>query len=208
MTGIGVGVAVTTRRRWLRALAPIAGYLVAVCLHASWNASAFLAGGQYFVLTYVVAMVPGFFVLVGLAVWFRVREGRMLARSLSDLAYRGYLQPAEVPWLARLPARRTARRNAARGGGPLAEKLMKDYQQQAIELAALHNRALRGTAPPDFQQRGALMAQRLWALRVHLLGPQNAGWPAAGLPHPAPPRGGLPPGGRTVAADTRRAGWA
>jgi hypothetical protein len=138
-------------------------------------------------------MVPGFLVLVGLAVWFRVREGRMLARSLDDLAHRGYLQPAEVPWLARLPARRTARRNAARGGGPLAERLVKDYQHQAIEFAALHNRVLRGTAPPDFQQRGAAMAERLWALRVHLMGPQNVGTPG-------PVLSGL-------AAD-RRAGWA
>ncbi|MDX6325850.1 MAG: protease PrsW [Nocardioidaceae bacterium] len=194
MTGIGVGIAVITRRRWLRIVAPIVGYLVAVALHASWNASAFLGGGQAFLLTYVFAMVPGFSVLVGLAIWFRVREGAMLGRSLTDLAYRGYLQPAEVPWLAKLPARRQARKNAARGGGPLAERLMKDYQHQAIELATLHNRVLRGTAPRDYQQRGAQMAQRLWALRMHLLGPQNVVAPS---PTPTP----LP-------AEARRAGWA
>jgi len=194
MTGIGVGIAVISRRRWVRIVAPLAGYLVAVALHASWNASAFLGGGKVFLLTYFFAMVPGFFVLVGLAIWFRVREGAMLARSLSDLAYRGYLLPAEVPWLARLPARRAARRNAARGGGPLAERLMKDYQHQAIEFAALHNRVLRGTAPRDFSERGARMAQRLWALRMHLLGPQHL-W-AAG---PVPP---------VRAVEPRRAGWA
>lgn len=192
MTGIGVGIAVVTRRGWVRIAAPILGYAAAVALHAAWNASAFLSGGQTFVLTYFFAMVPGFFVLVGLAIWFRVREGRMLARSLADLAYRGYLQPAEVPWLARLPARRTARRNAARGG-PLAERLMKDYQRQAIEFAALHNRVLRGTAPRDHLERGALMAQRLWALRMHLLGPHNVAAPApvrAPLPPPHPSRAG------------------
>ena len=59
-------------------MAPLVGYAVAVLLHASWNGSAFLHDGDYFLLTYLFAMVPGFLVLVGLAIWFRVREGAML----------------------------------------------------------------------------------------------------------------------------------
>ncbi len=172
--GIGVGVMVSARSRGLRVVAPLVGYAVAVLLHAAWNGSAFLNEGEFFVLTYLFAMVPGFLVLVGLAIWFRVREGAMLARSLHDLARLGYLPHAEVPWLVRLPARRTARRNAALRGGPPAEALMREYQQQAIELGALHNRAMRGTAPSDHAQRGALMVQRLTALRAHLMLPQHA----------------------------------
>jgi hypothetical protein len=166
--GIGVGLAVITRNPVVRVLALVLGYLVAVTLHASWNASAFLDNGHYFFLTYLCAMVPGFLLMVGFALWVRHREGVMLGGSLSDLARRGYLSPAEVPWLARLPARRTARQDAGRRGGPLAEQLMTDYQRQAIELAALHHRVLRGTAPADFQQRGVFMAQRLAALRANL----------------------------------------
>jgi RsiW-degrading membrane proteinase PrsW (M82 family) len=177
--GIGVGILVSARSPALRVVAPVAGYAVAVALHAAWNASAFLEDGAYFVVTYLVAMVPGFLVLVGLAIWARVREGRMLTRAMTDLARLGYLGAEEVPWLVRLPARRTARRNAALRGGPQAERVMREYQQQAIELAALHNRVLRGTAPDDYGRRGALMAQRLGALRVHLTYPQHA---AASLP--------------------------
>ena len=178
--GIGVGIAVYTRSRSLRVIAPIAGYVVAVGLHAAWNASAFLEDGQFFLLTYFFAMVPGFFVLVGLAIWFRVREGAILARSLTDLARYGYLPMEEVPWLVRLPARRTARRNAALRGGPQAEKVMRDYQQQAIEFAALHWRVMRGTAPADSVERGEHMAARLAALHAHLMLPQHAAatmWP-------------------------------
>ncbi len=177
--GIGVGIAVTTRRRPLRVLAPVAGYVVAVLMHAAWNASTFLYDGQLFVLTYLVAMVPGFLILVGLAIWFRVREGAMLARALTDLAQHGYLPLEEVPWLVRLPARRAARSNAAARGGPAAEAVLREYQQQAIELATLHNRVLRGTAPEGSLERGALMAQRLRLLRDHLLLPGHA---AASLP--------------------------
>lgn len=167
--GIGVGLAVGSRSRVLRVVAPVLGYLVAVALHASWNGSAFLYGGQLFALTYLFAMVPGLLGLIGLAVWFRVREGRMLARSLTDLAHRGYVAPQDIPWLVGLPGRRSVLHEAALRGGPATERLMRDYQQQAIEFAALHNRVLRGTAPADHGERGALMAQRLAALRAHLM---------------------------------------
>jgi hypothetical protein len=153
------------------------GYVVAVCLHAAWNGSAFIDGGRLFSVTYLFAMVPGFLVVAGLAVGFRVREGRMLNRSLADLARRGYLHPSELPWLTGLSARRTARAQAGRWGGPGASDVMRDYQQQAIQLATLHNRVLRGTAPPDYAVRGAAMAQRLAALRTHVAQPlQPPGW--------------------------------
>ena len=135
-------------------LAPLLGYLAAVTAHATWNASAFFGGGEAFVLTYLFAMVPAFLLLVGFAVWARKREGRMLTRSLSDCARRGLLGPAEVPWLVRLPARRASRRFARSHGGPVAERVMREYQQQAIELGFLHDRYLRGTAPADFAERG------------------------------------------------------
>ena len=126
-------------------------------------------------LTYLIAMVPAFLLLVGFAVWARKREGQMLTRSLTDCAQRGLIDPAEVPWLVRLPARRASRRFARTHGGPIAEKVMREYQQQAVELGFLHDRYLRGTAPPDFAQRGALMVQRLRGLR-----------PYVGFPHPPP----------------------
>jgi protease PrsW len=170
-TGIGVGVAVLTRSRFWRFCAPLLGYVVAVCAHAAWNASAFFAGGRLFVLTYVFAMVPAFLLLAGFALWARQREGRMLTRSLSDCAARGFLAPAEVPWLVRLPARRASRRYARAQGGPMAEKVMSEYQQQAVELAFLHDRYLRGTAPPDFGPRGSSMVHRLRALRPYVLFP-------------------------------------
>jgi hypothetical protein len=170
--GIGVGVAVVAKTRAWRLLAPLLGYFVAVIAHGSWNGSAFFAGGRLFVLTYLFAMVPAFLLVAGFAVWARSREGRMLTRSLTDCARRGLLDPAEVPWLVRLPARRSSRRFARAYGGNLADKVMREYQQQAIELGFLHDRYLRGTAPPDLAQRGSAMVQRLRALRPYVRFPQ------------------------------------
>ena len=176
--GIGIGVAVTARSPALRLLAPVLGYLTAVTAHATWNASAFFAGGEGFLLTYLFAMVPAFLLLSGFAIWARNREGRMLARSLDDCARRGLLGAAEVPWLVRLPARRASRRFARGYGGAVAEKVMREYQQQAIELAFLHDRYLRGTAPADVAERGSFMVDRLRGLR-----------PYVGFPPPRSPAG-------------------
>ncbi len=176
--GVGVGYAVV-RRGSARFVAPIVGYLLAVAAHAAWNGSAFFADGRYFVLTYLFAMVPAFFLVVGFAVWARNRESQMLTRALQDAASHGFLSHAEVPWLVRLPARRAARQHARRVGGPVAERVMQDYQQQAVELGFLHDRFLRGTAPRDFAERCTVMVQRMAALRPYVTFP-----PAAGAPYP------------------------
>jgi protease PrsW len=191
MIGLGVGIAVATRNRTLRVVAPLAGYVLAVCLHAAWNGSAFIAGGRLFTLTYLFAMLPGLLAVVALAIGFRVHERHLLDRSLADLAQRGYLHRDELPWLTGLAARRTARTQAARWGGPAAAEVMADFQQQAIQLATLHNRVLRGTAPPDYAQRGAAMAFRLAALRRHVTQPQGAdGWSRSPSSRPVSQVGG------------------
>lgn len=172
--GVGVGYAVVSRAGAARFLAPLAGYAFAVTAHAVWNGSAFFGGGRYFVLTYVVMMVPAFLMLAGFATWARRREGVMLTRALTDAANRGFLAQAEVPWLVRLPARRASRAHALAYGGPQTERAMREYQQQAVELGFLHDRYLRGTAPADFAQRGTLMVRRLDALRPYVLFPQPA----------------------------------
>ena len=166
--GLGIGIAVTSRKKGWRFLAPVLGYVAAVLAHASWNASAFFGGGRGFVFTYLFAMVPVFLFLTGFAVWARQREGRMLTRSLDDCAARGLLDLLEVPWLVRLPARRASRRFARSYGGPVAERVMREYQQQAIELGFLHDRFLRGTAPADVSQRGSQMVDRMRALRPYV----------------------------------------
>lgn len=172
--GIGIGYAVVTRSPFWRVAAPILGYALAVLAHAFWNGAAYFGGGEFFVLAYLFLMVPAFLLVAGFAVWARYREGQLLARSLSDAAQRGYLQPYEVPWLVRIPGRRAARAYAKQTGGEPALRAMQDYQQQAIELGFLHDRFLRGTAPPDVIPRGQAMVDRLATLRPYVMFPTTA----------------------------------
>lgn len=171
-TGIGIGIAVGSRSKVVRVVAPVTGYLCAVAAHAAWNANFLVSDGSAAIGTYVVLMVPAFLIVVGFAIWARHNEVRILTAALTDAAGRGLLDPAEIPWLVRLPGRRILRRNAEKRGGVAARRAMVAYQTEAIELGYLHHRYLRGTAPADFAARGYEHVQKMQALRYHLIWPQ------------------------------------
>ncbi len=163
-TGIGVGIAVGSRRGAVRVLAPLLGYLLAVATHAAWNGST-IFGLEGFVGVYFVLMVPAFIILLLLAIWWRRSERRMLDTALHDAAGRGLIPATDIGWVVDLKARRIARRHARAEGGDEAEKAMRDYQQAAIELGFLHHRLLRGTQPLDWQARGQELLARIQATR-------------------------------------------
>ncbi|MGN6251138.1 MAG: PrsW family intramembrane metalloprotease [Marmoricola sp.] len=171
-TGIGIGIAVNARSGAVRVLAPLVGYAVAVAAHGLWNASLMFDAGAGAVVTYVGVMLPALLLFTALAVWARAREGRLLAVSLADCARRGFLHPAEIPWLVRLPARRASRRHAEAVGGPAAREAMAAYQREAIELGYLHHRWLRGTPPAGFAELGQEHVEAMRALRPALVWPR------------------------------------
>ena len=172
-TGIGIGIAVNSRSRVVRVVAPLVGYLLAVTAHALWNAALLIDSGRNALASYLLVMVPAFLLLVAVAVWVRAREGRILTAALGDCARRGFLEPAEIPWLVRLPARRVSRRYAERAGGRPARRAMVAYQRESIELGYLHHRYLRGTPPPDFAALGQEHVVRMAALRSSLVWPPS-----------------------------------
>jgi RsiW-degrading membrane proteinase PrsW (M82 family) len=114
--GIGFGIAASTERPRVRAAAPLIGYLCAVAVHALWNLSA--AGGLAgFLVVYALLMVPLFGAYVGLMVWARRREGRVVAQWLPEYGLAGWFSLDEVPRLASMHERRRALVAASRYGG-------------------------------------------------------------------------------------------
>jgi RsiW-degrading membrane proteinase PrsW (M82 family) len=168
--GIAIGIAVTTRSRWVRFAAPGLGYLAAVLAHALWNGSTVHGFGS-FAVVYVVIMAPALIGVVGLAYWARETEAHLLRMALTDAARRELIPATDIGWVVDLRARRQARRHARAVGGPEAERAMRDYQQAAIELGYLHHRLLRGTAPPDWQVRGQDFLGRIQAARPRIAFP-------------------------------------
>jgi RsiW-degrading membrane proteinase PrsW (M82 family) len=163
-TGIGVGIAVASRRPLVRFLAPVLGYLCAATAHGIWNGSTVYGGGNFLVV-YLVLMAPAFLGAVGFAVWARRSERKMLAAALGDAARRGLIPGTDIGWVVDLGARRQSRAFARRTGGDEGLRAMRDYQQAVIELGFLHSRYLRGTPPPDFAARGQEYVARIAEVR-------------------------------------------
>ncbi|KNX39217.1 membrane protein [Luteipulveratus halotolerans] len=142
-TGVGIGVAATSRTALVRWTAPLIGLACAVTLHSLWNAAAVVSSGGWLVV-YVVVQVPLFLMFIGLLVWARRREASMIGAQLSPYADRGWLTHAEVAMLSSMPERRYARGWAAAHGGAPSKQQMHEFQDAASELAMLRARLNRG----------------------------------------------------------------
>lgn len=167
MTGVGLGIAARAADRRIRFLAPLAGLLLAMMLHGTWNLmpSLAVATGQGLILLYgyIGVMVPIFLGMVGLAVWLRGWEGRLTERTLPDYVRAGWLSPPEVAALGSLGRRHAARRWARRVAGDAGLKAMRGYQFSATRLALLRDGMLRGldTKPAE---RARTAAEEKWLL--------------------------------------------
>jgi RsiW-degrading membrane proteinase PrsW (M82 family) len=172
--GIALGLAVLVRSRILKVLIGTLGIAVSIGLHALWNASVTYGGGLGFVLVYLVLLVL-VLGLGALAVVTRVRQVRTLERSLSYVAERGWIHPAEIPYLSRFGYRKVARRHARRNHGRVAAKAVHRYQRLATEMAFLHDAIMSGRTKPHGVERTYALLDAMYALR-----------PALRLPPPLP----------------------
>ena len=154
MTGIGLGVATRASSRGVRVFAPVAGLLVAMMLHGSWNLMSVVASKSLYIVLYgyFAVMVPIFLAMVGFTLWLRAAEGRVTVRELPEYARAGWLSPPEVAALGTLGRRLSARRWAKRVAGDPGAKAMKAFQFDATRLALLRDRMRRGIGVASGQQ--------------------------------------------------------
>jgi protease PrsW len=164
-TGLGIGIAASTRTPVLRWIAPIAGYLAAVSMHAGWNGM--LTAGVLAVTLVALTFYLRIWALY-LVLCFVLRAGarRTLWRSLYDAAQRGLVPAGDIGWVVDEPARRWAATYARARGGKPALATLRAWQLAAIRFGFLHHRALRGTAPADYGERGAAYLETMARLRV------------------------------------------
>jgi len=148
MTGIGLGIAARSADRRIRFFAPIAGLLVAMMLHGTWNLMATVAADTKQLLVmlygYFSLMMPIFFGMVGFALWLRAAEGRLTERVLGEYTRAGWFSPPEVATLGTVGRRLAARRWAKRVAGEAGAKAMGAFQFDATKLALLRDGMRRG----------------------------------------------------------------
>ena len=169
LTGIGIGIAVTSRRPLVRVLAVLGGWICAMLLHGLWNLSA-LAGMEGFLGAYVTYQVPLFLAFIGFLVWLRRREGRLIGQYLSPYADAGWLTHGEVSMLASLRQRREARGWARQTGGAAAKRSMNAFQDSASDLALLRSRLVHGTAEADATRRELVLLEAITTHRRDFVG--------------------------------------
>jgi RsiW-degrading membrane proteinase PrsW (M82 family) len=168
MSGIGLGISSRSADRRVRWLAPIAGLLLAMMLHGTFNLLPTLsvATGQPLIMLYgyLGFMVPLFFTVVGLAIALRGWEGRLSERILPRYVQAGWFSPPEVAALGSLGRRHSARRWARRVAGDTGVKAMRSFQSAATRLALLRDGMQRGLdrKPEDMRhaadEEGRLLA--------------------------------------------------
>jgi protease PrsW len=193
MIGIGLGIATNAKSALVRLAAPVVGYLLAVFLHASWNASASLAGGAGLVAVYTWIMFPVFLFVVGVVLYLRRREQRIIAAELPEFAAAGWIAPSEVRLLESLAGRRGWLRAVRRGSGPAAAKAVAEYQAAVTELAILRHRMARGSLGPHARQWHDELLEDVMLTRAKAIGAPHALRAAWGR-RPVPPGWAPPPG--------------
>jgi RsiW-degrading membrane proteinase PrsW (M82 family) len=162
MTGIGIGIAAASNKK-ARWLAPIGGYLVAICLHSAWNASATFFGLSGFIGLYVLVMLPVGAAAIAFVLYQRKREQRVISMQLPWMSQAGWIAPSEIGPLASLKGRRQWHQQVKQVHGKVAARAVRDYQNTVTELAFLRRAADRGVSPQELQRRQYELLQELRA---------------------------------------------
>ena len=131
--GIGLGIARYSRNDAVRIAAPAAGFFISVWLHTLWNASA----PSYFLVVYVLFMVPAFLLVITILLGSLLHEGRVIREFLAADVAGGRLTPADLRRLATLRGRWMSNCQALIRGGVSRWRERRAAQQAAADLAFL-----------------------------------------------------------------------
>ncbi|MDQ1729293.1 MAG: protease PrsW [Pyrinomonadaceae bacterium] len=164
MTGIGLGLARQSRSMAVKLITPILGLLAAISMHSIWNGSGVMFGGVAFFLTYILIMIPAFFILLTVIILALLREGRIVRDNLVSDYQAGLLTEQEYKRLCTIRGRMGSSYQAFSKGGLGNWRTARELNQTASELAFHRSRVARGIIAADAREREAAYRQALEAL--------------------------------------------
>ncbi len=162
--GIAIGLAVTRKSKLAKFVLVVGGLMTSATLHGLWNSSLSIGGGAGFLIVYLVLAVVLCLIAI-VAIIARTRQVRTLERSLSYVAERRWIHPAEIPYLARFGHRKAARRYAKEHYGKDAGEIVRRYQRLATEMAFLHDAVMSGRSIPRGVERTYALLDAMYAIR-------------------------------------------
>jgi RsiW-degrading membrane proteinase PrsW (M82 family) len=161
LTGIGLGLARQSRNAAVKFIAPVMGLLAAISMHSIWNGSGVLFGDVAFILTYVLIMIPAFFIMLTVIILALRREGQIVREYLSGDYRGGLLTQQEYDRLCTIRGRMGSSFNALSRGGFSHWQAVRQFNQTASELAFHRCRIARGIIAADAQEREAAYQRAL-----------------------------------------------
>ncbi len=170
LTGIGLGLARQSRNTAVKWIAPVLGLLAAISMHSIWNGSAALFGGVVWILTYIVIMIPAFFLILVVIILALRREGQIVREHLVADYQGGLLTQQEYDQLCSIRGRMGSSFNAFSRGGFSHWQAARQLNQTASELAFHRSRIARGITAADAQEREAAYRQALQDLLRRMRG--------------------------------------
>ncbi len=182
MLGVGLAVALRSKSKTVRVVAPLAGYLAAAFLHMAFNTTASLVSGRNLLFIYLGVALP---LVVGVIVFVvrqLFREGRLIRDRLIDYVRVGWLPEGDPAALSRLRTRSRAVWHAL-FLGPRSLLATLRMQRAVTELAYLRDAMVRGLVDQAGVQREKILLARIRSLR-----PLAITQPAGRAAYPALPR--------------------
>ncbi|MGI8768714.1 MAG: PrsW family intramembrane metalloprotease [Propionibacteriaceae bacterium] len=163
MTGMGLAIALRSKSKVVRVVAPLAGYTLAALLHMTFNTTVTFVQGPTLIFMYVMALslVAGvvIFVLRGL-----LAQGRLIRSRLGDYVRMGWLPDTDPLAFSRMRTRYRA----------LWQSLFTGFQgwwdtvriqRSATELAYLRDSIVRGIVDQGGLQREKDLFAKIRQLR-------------------------------------------
>src|SRR4051794_22176336 len=168
MTGIGLAVALRSKSKIVRVVAPLAGYCAAAFLHMAFNTTASLVQGRNLLFVYLGVALP---LVIGFAIFIirqLFREGRLIRERLGDYVRVGWLPDGDPAALSRL---RTRTRSVwhALFVSPQALLATLRMQRAVTELAYLRDAMARGLVDQTGREREKRLLARIRALRAEAI---------------------------------------
>jgi len=143
MIGVGLAIALRSKSKIVRVVAPLAGYGVAVFLHMAFNTTATLVQGSSLLFIYLAVALPLVIGMIIFVVRQLFREGRLIRERLIDYVRLGWLPEEDPKAMSRLRTRLRALWHAL-FAGPETFLATIRMQRAITELAYLRDALTRG----------------------------------------------------------------
>src|SRR6266576_1739188 len=175
MTGIGLGWARQSNNGFVKIVAPVVGFMLAITLHATWNGTATYGGAVGFFAGYFLIMGPAFIVTLMVIFFSLRREGRIVRQFLYSEYQRGFFDALEYEKLCSIRGRMGMSWNAMTMKGFSGWRTRMRCNQIASELAFHRSRVARGFGrdPQTAKEREEAYLYTLNELRQKLNPPPN-----------------------------------